>query len=88
MYDISYITIMYEISYISWNRRFHIGLGGVFSRACRGTVFSANRMALVSADRKSSALREIESFSCFSGKRRTYGPWKLMYDISYLKIEY
>jgi hypothetical protein len=39
MYDISYITIMFDISYISWNRRFHFGLGGVFSRACRGTVF-------------------------------------------------
>jgi hypothetical protein len=66
MYDISYITIMYDISYISWNRRFHFGLGGVFSRACRGTFFSANRMALVPADRKSSVLREVESFSCFS----------------------
>jgi hypothetical protein len=87
MYDISYITLMYDISYISWNRMFYFGLGGLTSRACHLANFCQNVLNLVSTDGKSCILSPSGRICRVSAKRRTYGSKKLMYDISYIKIE-
>jgi hypothetical protein len=50
------IRVMYDISYKSWNRMFHFGLGGLNSRACHLGNFYQTVFNLASTDGKSRIL--------------------------------
>jgi hypothetical protein len=56
---------MYDISYISWNRMFYFGLGGLTSRACHLANFYQNVLNLVNGWEISHSIAIWRDLTCF-----------------------
>jgi hypothetical protein len=57
--------LVYDISYISGNRMFYFGLGGLTSKACHLANFCQNVLNLVSTDGNLAFYRHLEGFDVF-----------------------